>query len=25
MAFTPEFNVWNGKKEVRLRIKDIDY
>lgn len=25
MAFTPEFNVWNGGKKVRLRIKDIDY
>jgi single-stranded-DNA-specific exonuclease len=25
MAFTPEFNLWNGKKEIRLRIKDMDY
>lgn len=25
MVFTPEFNTWNGKKEVRLRIRDIDF
>jgi single-stranded-DNA-specific exonuclease len=25
LVFTPEFNVWNGKREVRLRIKDIGY
>lgn len=25
MAFTPEFNTWNGKKEIRLRIRDIDF
>lgn len=24
VVFTPEFNHWNGKKEIRLRIKDID-
>jgi single-stranded-DNA-specific exonuclease len=25
LVFTPEFNVWNGKKEIRLRIKDVGY
>ncbi|MCI0453425.1 MAG: single-stranded-DNA-specific exonuclease RecJ [Candidatus Dadabacteria bacterium] len=25
LVFTPEFNLWNGKKEIRLRIKDVDY
>ena len=24
IVFTPEFNVWNGRKELRLRLKDID-
>ncbi|MCH8028591.1 MAG: single-stranded-DNA-specific exonuclease RecJ [Candidatus Dadabacteria bacterium] len=24
VVFTPEFNVWNGKKEVRIRVLDID-
>ena len=23
IAFTPGFNIWNGNKEIRLRIKDI--
>ncbi|MCZ6528386.1 MAG: single-stranded-DNA-specific exonuclease RecJ [Candidatus Dadabacteria bacterium] len=23
MVFTPEFNKWNGKKEIRLRVKDV--
>ncbi len=25
VVFTPEFNTWNGKKEVRLRIMDVDW
>ncbi|HSE84233.1 MAG TPA: single-stranded-DNA-specific exonuclease RecJ [Thermodesulfobacteriota bacterium] len=25
VVFTPEFNTWNGKKEIRLRIRDIDF
>ncbi len=25
LVFTPEFNLWNGKREIRLRIKDIGY
>lgn len=24
IAFTPEFNIWNGNKDVRLTIKDIN-
>lgn len=24
IVFTPEFNVWNGRKELRLRVRDID-
>ena len=24
IVFTPEFNIWNGKKELRLRIRDVD-
>ncbi len=24
IVFTPEFNNWNGKKELRLRVRDID-
>ena len=24
IVFTPEFNKWNGKKELRLRVRDID-
>jgi single-stranded-DNA-specific exonuclease len=25
MVFTPESNIWNDKKEIRLRIRDIDW
>ncbi|MCZ6791328.1 MAG: single-stranded-DNA-specific exonuclease RecJ [Candidatus Dadabacteria bacterium] len=25
MVFTPEFNKWNGKKEIRLRVKDVSW
>ena len=25
MVFTPEFNQWNGKKEVRLRVADASW
>jgi len=25
IVFTPEFNNWNGKKELRLRVRDIDW
>lgn len=25
IVFTPEFNTWNDKKEVRLRVKDVDW
>ncbi len=25
MVFTPEFNQWNGKKEVRLRVADVSW
>ncbi|NIP30835.1 MAG: single-stranded-DNA-specific exonuclease RecJ [Candidatus Dadabacteria bacterium] len=25
IAFTPEFNDWNGKKDIRLTIKDANY
>ena len=24
IVFTPEFNKWNGRKELRLRVRDID-
>ena len=24
IAFTPEFNIWNGNKDIRLTIKDIN-
>ena len=24
IVFTPEFNNWNGKKELRLKVRDID-
>ena len=24
IVFTTEFNKWNGKKELRLRVRDID-
>lgn len=24
IVFTPEFNKWNGKKEIQLRVRDID-
>jgi len=25
MVFTPEFSKWNGKKEIRLRVKDVSW
>jgi len=25
MVFTPEFNKWNGKKEIRLRVRDVSW
>ncbi len=25
MVFTPEFNKWNGKKEIRWRVKDVSW
>ncbi len=25
IVFTPEFNTWNGKKEIRLRVRDVDW
>ena len=25
MAFTPEFNQWNGRKEIRLRVRDVSW
>ncbi|MBI4228990.1 MAG: single-stranded-DNA-specific exonuclease RecJ, partial [Deltaproteobacteria bacterium] len=25
IVFTPEFNEWNGKKSIRLKVKDIDW
>ncbi|MDA2917970.1 single-stranded-DNA-specific exonuclease RecJ [Desulfobacterota bacterium AH_259_B03_O07] len=25
IVFTPEFNIWNGKKSIQLRIKDINW
>jgi len=25
MVFTPEFNQWNGKKEIRLRVRDVSW
>ncbi len=25
IVFTPEFNKWNGKKEIRLRVRDVDW
>jgi len=25
IVFTPEFNTWNGKKEIRLRIRDVEW
>jgi single-stranded-DNA-specific exonuclease len=25
IVFTPEFNTWNGKKEIRLRIRDVKW
>jgi len=24
VVFTPEFNVWNGRRELRLRVLDVD-
>lgn len=24
IVFTPEFNIWNGRKELQLRVRDID-
>lgn len=25
MVYTPEFNRWNGKKEIRLRVRDVSW
>jgi len=25
IVFTPEFNIWNGKKSIQLRIKDMNW
>lgn len=25
IVFTPEFNTWNSKREIRLRIRDVDW
>ncbi|HEX9665668.1 MAG TPA: single-stranded-DNA-specific exonuclease RecJ [Thermodesulfobacteriota bacterium] len=25
IVFTPEFNEWNGKKSIQLKVKDIDW
>jgi single-stranded-DNA-specific exonuclease len=25
VVFTPEFNEWNGKKSIQLKVKDIDW
>lgn len=25
IVFIPEINIWNGKREIRLKIKDIDW
>jgi single-stranded-DNA-specific exonuclease len=25
IVFTPEFNIWNGKREIRLRVRDADW
>jgi single-stranded-DNA-specific exonuclease len=25
VVFTPEFNTWNGKREIRLKVRDADW